>query len=92
MCHDSNAIKDEIRTLHGLELILSSCVIDEHNPYMKEHAILCLKFLLQDNAMNQEFVAQLEAKQVIDGSALSDAGYEITIADGNVKLKHKPRE
>ncbi|KAM9886264.1 hypothetical protein OXX79_014309 [Metschnikowia pulcherrima] len=77
-----------MRELHGLELILSNCVIDEDNPYIKEHSVLCLRFVLQENQRNQEFVASLEAKQVVNADALSEAGYEVSIKDGKVKVRN----
>ncbi|GEQ66520.1 hypothetical protein JCM33374_g183 [Metschnikowia sp. JCM 33374] len=88
LCCKSLTTQEAMRELHGLELILSNCVIDDNNPYIKEHSILCLKFLLDNNQKNQEFIASLEAKKVVDGEALSKAGYEITIEEGNVKLKN----
>lgn len=88
LCHKSHTNQEQMRVLHGLELILSNCVIDEDNPYVKEHSILCLRFLLQDNQENQDFVALLEAKQVVDGEALTEAGYEVSIEDGKVRVKN----
>ena len=37
---------------------------DSHNPYIKEHAVVCLKFLLEGNQANQEIVRQLEARGI----------------------------
>lgn len=87
MCHDSKTIQNKIRELHGLELVLSNCIIDDDNPFLKERSILCLKFLLSGNSENQAFVESLEAKQVVNDDALREAGYEVDIVDGNVKLK-----
>ncbi|EGV63410.1 hypothetical protein CANTEDRAFT_106551 [Yamadazyma tenuis ATCC 10573] len=72
-------IQELIRELHGIEVILSSCVIDDSNPFMKERAIICLKYLLYKNAQNQEFVASLEAKKSVDSSLLEEAGYQVSI-------------
>lgn len=87
ICHDSKTAQDKMRSLRGLELVLSNCVIDESNPFLKERSILCIKFLLKDNPENQKFVQELEAKQVVDDDALRDAGYEVNIEDGKVKVK-----
>lgn len=86
-CHKSFKSQEKIRELHGLEVVLSSCIIDEDNPYIKERSILCLKFLLENNKANQDFVAQLEAKEVVDDTALHQAGYEVEMSDGKVKLR-----
>ncbi|ODV80223.1 uncharacterized protein CANTADRAFT_25894 [Suhomyces tanzawaensis NRRL Y-17324] len=87
LTHDSFEVQEKVRELHGLELILSNCVIDENNPFIKERSIICLKFLLANNKENQAFVAQLEAKKSYDDSALQEAGYEINVVDGKVGVK-----
>lgn len=85
--HNSFEAQEKVRELHGLELLLSNCVIDDNNPFIKERAILCLRFVLENNLKNQEFVAQLEAKEVVDDRALKEAGFEVNVEDGRVKLK-----
>ncbi|KAG7886402.1 hypothetical protein KL938_000055 [Ogataea parapolymorpha] len=84
-----------MRNVHGLELILNNCNLDAHEPFIKERAILCIKYLLLDNPRNQEFVAKLEAKGTsIDPkneAILEQAGFEVNIEDGKVKLKKSTR-
>ncbi|KAH3665459.1 hypothetical protein OGAPHI_003643 [Ogataea philodendri] len=84
-----------MREIHGLELILNNCNLDTNEPFIKERAILCIKYLLLDNPGNQDFVAKLEAKGTsIDAQnkqILEQAGFEIDIEDGKVKLKKSPR-
>lgn len=87
LVHDSFEIQEKMRELHGLELVLSNCMIDDNDPFIKERAIVCVKFLLANNEKNQQFVADLEAKQTIDDDALRQVGYEVQIEDGNVKLR-----
>lgn len=87
VCHESFKSQEKVRELHGLEVVLSCCNIDEDNPYIKERSILCLRFLLENNKQNQDFVALLEAKEVVDDSALQEAGYEVEMGDGKVRLK-----
>ena len=80
-------IQNKIRELHGLELVLSNCVIDDNDPFIKERSIICIRFLLTENKENQDFVAKLEAKKAVQDEALSEAGYEVKIGpDGNVGL------
>ncbi|CAI4302131.1 CFS_G0006580.mRNA.1.CDS.1 [Saccharomyces cerevisiae] len=55
-------IQDQIRELGGLALILSNCVIDDNDPFIKERSIVCLKFLLKNNAKNQEYVKKWKLK------------------------------
>ncbi|EJS44504.1 ctr86p [Saccharomyces arboricola H-6] len=83
-------IQDQIRELGGLALILSNCVIDDNDPFIKERSIVCLKFLLKNNAKNQEFVKIMEAQDVVQDDALSKAGFEISVEKGGkVRLVSK---
>lgn len=76
-----------VREVHGLELILSNCIIDDNNPFIKERAIICLKYLLANNSENQKLVASLEAKREVDANILDEVGSEINISDGNLRLR-----
>lgn len=90
LTYENHIIQDIVREIHGLELVLSNCLIDDNDPFIKERSIICVKFLLKGNAANQDFVAQLEAKNSVPDETLSDAGYEVKIgADGKVSLKSK---
>jgi hypothetical protein len=48
---------------------------------MKEHAVMCLKFLLENNKENQKIVEELEAREVVrdEGGVLEKSGYEAVI-------------
>lgn len=91
LTYQRREVQDKIRELHGLELVLSNCVIDDNDPFIKERSVVCIKFLLQDNKPNQDFVAQLEAKKAVQDDTLSQAGYEVKIdSAGGLKLKAVP--
>ncbi len=66
---------------------------DSNNPYIKEHAVMCLKFLLEGNRENQRLVEELEAREVVkdDGGVLERSGYEAMI-DQAGKLAIRPQE
>lgn len=87
LVYQSFELQEKARELHGLELVLSNCMIDDNDPYIKERSIICLKLLLENNPKNQEFVASLEAQKTYDDQALRDVGYEVEIQDGKLKLK-----
>lgn len=87
----NKSVQDEIRERQGLELVLSNCVIDVHNPFIKERSIVCLRYLLNENPENQAFVAKLEAKSSVTEEALVGAGYETEIIDGKIALKKTPK-
>jgi palmitoyltransferase len=53
-------VQDQIRPLGGIEAVLNCCSYDEHNPYIREHAIMCLRFLMEGNKENQERIHALE--------------------------------
>lgn len=83
-------VQELMREVHGLEIVLSNCIIDDNEPFIKERSIVCIRFLLLNNEKNQEFVSKLEAKEAVQNDALDEAGFEVEIIDGKVKLKQKP--
>lgn len=88
LTHGNKEVQDKIRNLEGLGVILSNCVIDDNDPFIKERSIMCIKFLLANNPENQSFVAQLESKRAANDQVLQEAGYEVDIdGSGNLKLK-----
>ena len=72
-------------------LILIITVSAACNPYIKEHAVICLKFHLESNPENQKLVSSLEAREVVPGPSGSDAlnrmGVDVSVGeDGKVKV------
>lgn len=53
-------VQNQIRPLGGIEAVLNCCSYDEHNPYIREHAIMCLRFLMEGNRENQDRIRALE--------------------------------
>lgn len=87
LTHENFEIQESIRELHGLEVILSNCIIDDNNPFIKERAIICLKYLLYKNSSNQAFVASLEARKLIDDTLLQEINGEIKFKNGDLQLE-----
>lgn len=61
------------------------------NPYIKEHAVMCLKFLLESNPANQKLVSSLEAREVVPppsgDDTLNRMGVDVRVGDdGKVKV------
>ena len=56
----STRVQDQIRQYGGVEMVLACCCYDGNNPYIKEHAIMCLRFVLEGCEENQELVRSLE--------------------------------
>ncbi|KAK5124955.1 hypothetical protein LTR85_001145 [Meristemomyces frigidus] len=40
-------VQDQVREYGGLEALVSCCRHDENNPYIREHAIMCLRFAVE---------------------------------------------
>lgn len=89
VAHESFAMQERVRERHGLELVLSNCMIDDNDPFIKERAIVCIKVLLEANTANQLFVASLEAQQLVDDEVLREVGYEVQIDNGKVGLRKR---
>jgi hypothetical protein len=86
----SRKVQDQVRPLGGIEAILNCCTFDEHNPYIREHAIMCLRFLLEGNRENQELIRELETKGVVPNEVLDQHGYETYMdSKGQVLLRRK---
>ena len=85
-------VQNQIRKYGGIETILSCTNFDAHNPYIKEHAVMCLKFLLEGNRENQKIVEELEAREVVKDQAgiLERSGYEAVIDEvGKLAIRAK---
>lgn len=90
LIYKSRKVQDQVRTMAGVEVILACCNYDEHNPYIREHAIMCLRFLIEGNKENQDIIRTLEARRVVPSEVLDQRGYE-TFMDsrGQVGLRRK---
>lgn len=61
--------QDFVRECGALPSILECCMIDANNPFAREHAIICIRYLLENNQQNQNFIAKLERKTVVEKTA-----------------------
>lgn len=89
LTYKDHDIQEQVRSLGGLELILSNCIIDDTNKFIRERAIVCIRFLLENNKENQNVVAQLEVRKPVDDNVLQDIGYQVGIKDGRIHLNKK---
>lgn len=86
----STTVQNQIRHYGGVEMILSCCNFDANNPYIREHAIMCLRFLLEGNRDNMEIVRALEPRKGVPEEVLDKRGYETFIDEkGKVGLRAK---
>lgn len=85
----NHGAQELMRESGGLGAVLECCVIDGNNPFMKESAIVCIRYLLEQNKGNQDFVASMEAKKTVNPEVLEQSGYEVEMVDGKIALKRK---
>jgi len=68
LCHGAKAVQDRARQCGGIQVIMNLCVVDERNPYLREHAIFTLHNLLENNRENQAVVESIKPDGVWDES------------------------
>ena len=56
----SPTVQKQIRKYGGVEMVLACCTPDGNNPYIREHAVMCLRFLLEGSEENKEILKGLE--------------------------------
>lgn len=56
----SPTVQKQIRQYGGVQMVLACCTYDGNNPYIREHAVMCLRFLLENSEENKELVRGLE--------------------------------
>ena len=52
-------VQDLVRESGGLLLVLSMTQLDEQNPYIREHAVFTLRYLLQGNGKSQDLIREM---------------------------------
>jgi len=61
LCYDNKAMQDRVRVCGGIPVVLNLCVIDDRNPYLREHALFALRNLVHDNSENQAVIDTFRA-------------------------------
>ncbi|TKA26816.1 hypothetical protein B0A50_04262 [Salinomyces thailandicus] len=56
-------VQDQVRSYGGLEALVSCCRHDENNPYIREHAIMCLRFAVEGCEDNAKVIREMAAEQ-----------------------------
>lgn len=52
-------VQDQVRKYGGLQALVGCCRNDEHNPYIREHAIMCLRFAVEGCEENAAVIRQM---------------------------------
>lgn len=66
LVHQSKEAQDRARDAGGIQVVMNQCVIDERNPYLREHAIFTLSRLLEKNSENQAVVESMKPERTWD--------------------------
>lgn len=66
-------VREQVRRYSGLEALVACCRPDENNPYIREHAIVCLRLAVEDCKENARVLIKLaqEKNNATDGSSLN---------------------
>ncbi|KAI0658023.1 spinocerebellar ataxia type 10 protein domain-containing protein [Cubamyces menziesii] len=56
LASQNRAVQDRVRVCGGIPVVMNLCVVDDYNPYLREHAIFTLRNLLFENVENQAVV------------------------------------
>lgn len=90
----NRSVQDQIRKYGGLEALVSCCRSDEHNPHIREHAIMCLRFAVDGCEENAEVIKSMAASGRLLGqttaAGVHGSGSKLTAAleGGNVTLPY----
>lgn len=63
----SPTVQRQIRQYGGVEMVLACCNYDGNNPYIREHAVMCLRFLLEGSDENRALVKGFEEMRMRNG-------------------------
>ena len=92
MAHRAPAVQARVRTLGALPSVLSCCQPDDHNPFIREWAVLAIRNLTEGCTENQAEIAKLETspRGVANPELLADAGIELDVDRASGKVRMKP--
>jgi len=60
LCQGAKAVQERVRRCGGIPVVMNMCVVDERNPYLREHAILTLHNIMEGNVENQAVVDSIK--------------------------------
>ncbi|KAJ2567052.1 copper transport protein [Coemansia sp. RSA 1813] len=87
------AIQDLMRELDGLSLVLDNMRIDENHPFIKEYAIVALKWLLDNNKESHEYVKNMEASKPMLDPSIAASGFQMDVDDkGKISVKKADKQ
>ncbi|KAG8798846.1 hypothetical protein FRC17_007303 [Serendipita sp. 399] len=70
LAYQNRTVQDRIRQRGGIQMVMNHCMIDERNPYLREHAIFALRNLLEHNIENQDVVREMKPLRGFDAEGI----------------------
>ncbi|KAI9348021.1 spinocerebellar ataxia type 10 protein domain-containing protein [Obelidium mucronatum] len=86
MCKEA---QDQVRLVGGIPVVLSHCIIDDSNPFVKEWAVFAIRNLCDGNKENQTLIESMEAVGLPEGQNEGFAAHGVRAglsADGRVRI------
>ncbi|KAK4959695.1 hypothetical protein LTR66_012971 [Elasticomyces elasticus] len=85
-------VQDQVRKYGGIETLVRCCRHDEHNPYIREHAIMCLRFAVEGCEGNAERIRIMAGLNREDALGVRGDGSEADEEDEVREAFEVPRE
>jgi hypothetical protein len=88
LCSMSEHMKDRVRELGGIPIVLNCCTSDVKHPMLREWALVAVNNMLKDNEENQKVVASLQPQGKVMRTGNVGPGMEAEVGvDGKVTLR-----
>lgn len=89
----NRTVQDQVRRYGGLEALVGCCRPDEHNPYIREHAIMCLRFAVEGCEENGRVIRSMaEGHPGRKKAPVAIEGGNITPSSVGAAIEDVPRE
>ncbi|EME49911.1 hypothetical protein DOTSEDRAFT_103928, partial [Dothistroma septosporum NZE10] len=89
----NRTVQDQVRRYGGLEALVGCCRPDEHNPYIREHAIMCLRFAVEGCEENGRVIRSMaEGHPGRKKAPVAIEGGSITLSSVGAVIEDVPRE
>ena len=88
ICSMVQHMKDRIRELGGIPIVLNCCTSDVNHPMLREWALVAVKNMLENNDDNQKLVAELQPQGKVMRNGSVGPGIEAEVGpNGQVTLR-----
>jgi ataxin-10 len=93
LCHGHGRAQEMVREQQGLPLVLNHCNVDSENPFLREWAVVCVRFLC-DDPENRRVIASLQGQEVVQSPVMQEMGVDarlVAAEQGRLRLHVKRR-